>query len=401
MMSVGGALGGLFCALVAPLIFDWTYEHLLLLAAAAWLMRTRSPFDRLVSLWDGSELARRLTAGGAMLVVILSLVGTGFFDIPYSSEANRVAGLVVLTIAIVAIGNRALFACAVAALLMAAGGWQRVESSSTPGKMTRSFFGIYSIRQGPNNSRLLVHGTTVHGVQNLGSPERERMATTYYVPSSGVGLAMAAREQLFGAGARIGLVGLGTGTLACYARPGEQWTIYEIDPAVVGIARDPKRFTFLARCNPGAPIKIGDARLLIERERPATADLLVVDAFSSDAVPMHLLTREAFADYRRLLSPSGLLLVHISNRYLDLMPVVAAAAADGNWQARLRSYRPDRAHMRLNEYGSDWIALSQSPATMDQLVRSGGGKWKALPARPGFRPWTDDHASVLSLIKLK
>jgi SAM-dependent methyltransferase len=267
--------------------------------------------------------------------------------------------------------------------------------------MTRSFFGIYSIRQGPNNSRLLVHGTTVHGVQNLGSPERERMATTYYVPSSGVGLAMAAREQLFGAGARIGLVGLGTGTLACYARPGEQWTIYEIDPAVVGIARDPKRFTFLARCNPGAPIKIGDARLLIERERPATADLLVVDAFSSDAVPMHLLTREAFADYRRLLSPSGLLLVHISNRYLDLMPVVAAAAADGNWQARLRSYRPDRAHMRLNEYGSDWIALSQSPATMDQLVRSGGGKWKALPARPGFRPWTDDHASVLSLIKLK
>ena len=170
---------------------------------------------------------------------------------------------------------------------------------------------------------------------------------------------------------------------------------------MVGIARDPKRFTFLSRCNPGAPIKIGDARLLIERERPATADLLVVDAFSSDAVPMHLLTREAFADYRRLLSPSGLLLVHISNRYLDLMPVVAAAAADGNWQARLRSYRPDRAHMRLNEYGSDWIALSQSPTTMDQLVRSGGGKWEALPARPGFRPWTDDHASVLSLIKLK
>jgi len=401
MMSVGGALGGLFCALVAPLIFDWTYEHLLLLAAAAWLMRTRSPFDRLVSLWDGSALARRLTAGGAMLVVILSLVGTGFFDIPYSSEANRVAGLVILAIAIVAIGNRALFACAVAALLMAAGGWQRLEYSSTPGKMTRSFFGIYSIRQGPNNSRLLVHGTTVHGVQNLGSPERERMATTYYVPSSGVGLAMAAREQLFGAGARIGLVGLGTGTLACYARPGEQWTIYEIDPAVVGIARDPKRFTFLSRCNPGAPIKIGDARLLIEGERPATADLLVVDAFSSDAVPMHLLTREAFADYRRLLSPSGLLLVHISNRYLDLMPVVAAAAADGNWQARLRSYRPDRAHMRLNEYGSDWIALSQSPTTMDQLVRGGGGKWEALPARPGFRPWTDDHASVLSLIKLK
>jgi len=401
MMSVGGALGGLFCALVAPLIFDWTYEHLLLLGAAAWLMRTRSPFDRMVSLWDDSELARRITAGGAILVAILSLVGTGFFDIPFSSAGNRIAGLVILAIAIFAIGNRVLFACSVAALLMASGGWQRLEYSATPGKMTRSFFGIYSVRQGPNNSRLLVHGTTVHGVQNLGSAERERMATTYYVPESGVGLAMAARAQLFGDKARIGLVGLGTGTLACYARPGEQWTIYEIDPAVVGIARDPKRFTFLSRCNPQVPIKIGDARLLIEEERPATADLLVVDAFSSDAVPMHLLTREAFAGYRRLLAPDGLLMVHISNRYLDLMPVVAAAAADGNWQARLRSYRPDAAHARLNEYGSDWIALAQLPATMDALVRSGGGKWTPLPTRRGFKPWTDDHASVLPLIKFK
>ena len=400
MMSVGGALGGLFCALVAPLIFDWTYEHLLLLAAAAWLMRTRSPFDRLVTLWDGDDLSRRLTFGGAILVAILSLVGTGFLDLPYSSGALRIAGLVILTISIAAIGNRVLFTAAVAALLMVAGGWQRLEYSAQPGKMTRSFFGIYSIRQGPNNSRLLAHGTTVHGVQNLGSPERERMETTYYVPLSGVGLAMGARQELFGPGARIGIVGLGTGTLACYAQPGERWTIYEIDPAVVRIARDPKRFTFISRCNPSVPIELGDARLLIERERPASTDLLVVDAFSSDAVPMHLLTREAFADYRRLLSPNGQLLLHNSNRYLDLMPVVAAAAADGGWQARFRSYRPDAERVRLNEYGSDWIALSQSPETMARLVRSGDDKWTALPGRPGFRPWTDDHASVLPLIKL-
>jgi hypothetical protein len=400
MMSVGGALGGLFCALVAPLVFDWTYEHLLLLVAAAWLMHARSPFGRLVSLWDGDALARRLTAGGAILVAIVSLVGTGFLDLPYSGEANRIAGFVILAIAIVAIGNRTLFACSVAALLMAAGGWQRLEYSTQPGKMTRSFFGIYSIRQGPNNSRLLVHGTTIHGIQNLGSSERERMETTYYVSMSGVGLAMDAREELFGPAARVGIVGLGTGTLACYARPGERWSFYEIDPAVVRIARDPKRFTFLSHCNPKAPVKLGDARLLIEREPPGTADLLIVDAFSSDAVPMHLLTREAFADYRRLLSPDGLLLVHISNRYLDLMPVVGAAAADGNWQARLRSYRPDRDHMRLNEFGSDWIALSQSRDTIDRLARRGDGKWTALTTRPGFKPWTDDHASVLPLIKL-
>jgi hypothetical protein len=290
-----------------------------------------------------------------------------------------------------------LFACSVAALLMCAGGWQRVEFSATPGKMTRSFFGIYSVRRGPNNSRLLVHGTTVHGVQNLGSPARERMPTTYYVPRSGVGLAMTRTPQLFGPAARIGIVGLGTGTLACYARPGQRWTFYEIDPAVVRIARDPQRFSFLSQCAPNVPIEIGDARLPIEREPPASEDLLVVDAFSSDAVPMHLLTREAFADYRRLLSDRGLLLVHISNRYLDLMPVVAAAAAGGRWNARYRSYRPDWAGMQVNEYGSDWIALSPSGETMAALTHAGG--WDALRPRPGFRPWTDDHASVLPLIK--
>jgi hypothetical protein len=126
----------------------------------------------------------------------------------------------------------------------------------------------------------------------------------------------------------------------------------------------------------------------------------VVDAFSSDSVPMHLLTREAFADYRRLLTDRGLLMVHISNRYLDLAPVVAAAAAAGGWHARFRQYRPDSSGTALNETGSDWIALSQSPDTLDRLVESGGETWAALPARPGFRTWTDDYGSVLPLIKL-
>jgi len=401
VMSVGGALGGVFCALVAPLIFDWTYEHLLLLAAAAWLMCSRSPFEWLARLWDGDELARGLTLVGVILVAVLSIVGTGVFVLPYSGALNRIAGFAILAIAILAIGNRILFTCSVAALLMAAGGWQRFEYSAIPGKMTRSFFGIYSIRPGANNSRVLVHGTTVHGVQNLGSPERERMETSYYVPLSGVGLAMDAAPTLFGPRARIAIVGLGTGTLVCYARPGQQWTIYEIDPVMVRIAQDPERFTFLSRCKADARIKVGDARLLIEREPAATADLLVIDAFSSDAVPMHLLTREAFSDYRRLLSDRGLLLVHISNRYLDLLPVVAAAASDGRWNARFRSYRPDRDRALLNEFSSEWVALSPSPDTMGRLVERGGDKWTQLPARQGFAPWTDDHASVLPLIKFQ
>jgi spermidine synthase len=211
---------------------------------------------------------------------------------------------------------------------------------------------------------------------------------------------MQAAPELFGPNARIAVVGLGAGTLACYARPGQSWTFFEIDPAMVRIASDPKRFTFLSLCQPHASIELGDARLLIERSPPAAADLLVVDAFSSDSVPMHLLTSEAFADYKRLLSPNGLLLMHISNRFFDLEPVVAAAAASGGWRGAMRVYTPDTSASARNEYKSKWIALSQSPQTLDALVRGSGQQWAALAPRPGFAPWTDDHSSVLPLITL-
>lgn len=399
MMSVGGVLGGAFCALIAPLIFNWTYEHLILLVAAAWLMNATSPFDRFVRLWDGSRAARQITIGG--VIVIFALVLTkGIFGFAPFSIPNRIITLSIIAVAVFAIGNRALFAAAAVGLLISAGGWEKLELSAKPGAMTRSFFGIYALRGGANNSRALVHGTTLHGIQNLGSPEREKMETSYYAPLSGVGLALQSVPNLFGPNARVGLVGLGAGTLACYAQPGQDWTIYEIDPAVVRIARDPSKFTFLTRCKPDAHIKLGDARLLIERAPSASADVLLLDAFSSDSVPMHLLTREAFADYRRVLRPNGLLMVHISNRYLDLKPVIAAAAQAGGWSGALRRYRPDKAGYDRNETGSDWVALSPSPATANRLIAGSGQQWTPLQPRPGFRPWTDDHASVLPLINL-
>jgi SAM-dependent methyltransferase len=398
-MSVGGALGGLFCALIAPLIFNWTYEHLLLLVAAAWLMRSRSPFDRFVTLWNGDRLARQVTVGGiVLLAALLAAAGTGLLGMEPQEGINLTALFATLGIAIVAIGNRLLFTASVAALLMLAGGWERLAAHN--GDLTRSFFGIYSVRPGDHFSRVLVHGTTTHGVQNLGSPQRQRMETSYYAPRSGVGLAMQATPRLFGDRAHVAIVGLGAGTLACYAQPGQDWTFFEIDPVVVRTALDARRFTFLHLCKPDAHILVGDARLLIERAPPASADVLVVDAFSSDSVPMHLLTREAFADYKRLLTPNGLLLIHISNRFFDLRPVVAAAAISGSWDASLRSYFPDAAAEARNEYPSHWIALSQSGASLDTLIRGSGQRWRPLTPRPGFAPWTDDHASVLPLISL-
>jgi spermidine synthase len=282
--------------------------------------------------------------------------------------------------------------------MLCVGGWERLALSAQPGALTRSYFGIYSVGPDGVGARMLAHGTTVHGVQNLGSPERERIETTYYAPLSGVGLALQAAPQLFGNQARIDIVGLGAGTLACYARPGQSWTFYEIDPAVVRIARNPRQFTFLSRCLPHVPVTVGDARLTLGRAPAAGADLLAVDAFSSDAIPLHLLTREAFGVYRRRLSSNGLLLIHISNRYLDLEPVVAAAATDGGWHALRRYYVPSPAGRALHETASYWIALSQSPETIDRLAAAHSG-WEPLHPRAGFQPWSDDHATVLPLIR--
>jgi hypothetical protein len=397
-LSIGGVLGGLFCALVAPLTFNWAYEHLLLLVAGAWLLRIRSPFERAVSLWDGDRLERPVTIAGVIAVALLAIAGKGPLGLPQSTELTGIVIIAVLAIAVVSMGNRALFTASIVSLLIATGGWERLQLSADPGKVTRSFFGIYTIRPGTHYSRMLLHGTTLHGIQNLGSPERERMETTYYAFRSGVGLAMEHLPEMFGATARVAIVGLGTGTLACYARPRQTWTFYEIDPDVVRIAEDPTRFSFLSRCKPDARIKIGDARLLIEREPAGAVDVLVLDAFSSDSIPMHLLTREAFADYRLLVSGRGLLLIHISNRFLDLRPVIAAAATAGGWKASLRTYRPDAAALMRNEYGSKWIALSPSRETLDSLIGDSGEQWLPLEPRRGFTPWTDDHASVLPLI---
>ncbi len=391
IMSIGGALGGLFSALVAPMLFDWTYEHPLLLLAAAALLPLANPFDRLARLWE-SPAGKR-----ASLVLMLVAIAAMIIGIA-SADAKLVAMLVLVVIGVVAIGRRIAYLAAVMGVMLVAGGFGKLALSLEPGKMTRSYFGIYTVRSGDNGSRQLVHGTTSHGVQNLGSPDRERTATAYYAPRSGIGQAMLAKQAMF-PGARVAVVGLGAGTLACYSRPGEQWRFYEIDPAIVAIAEDRRRFTFLSRCLPGVETKVGDARLTLSADPPASADLLVIDAFSSDSVPMHLLTREAFRLYRRKVAPGGLLMVHISNRYLDLMPVVAGATADG-WVGMSRLYVPSDAEQRDNANASLWVALSDDPATLAALARAAGpGQWRTLDREPGFAPWTDDRASILPLIQ--
>jgi spermidine synthase len=401
-LSIGGVVGGIFCALVAPLIFDWTYEHPILIAAAALALPQKPLFAYLDRYWSRHAGDTLFQAFLIVLVLAISLLGQGLIGLPYSKNWSYAVTSVLLIAGLLSIGNRQIFAAVVVALMLSLSGWSKIGLSLQEGRMTRSFFGVYSIRDSGTNARYLVHGTTIHGIQNLGSPLREMLATSYYAPRSGVGLALTAAPLLYGPHARIGIVGLGTGTLSCYHRRGQDWRFFEIDPAIERIARDPLRFTFLARCLPDAKILIGDARLVLAAQPPAGLDILVVDAFSSDSVPVHLLTQEAFENYRDRLSSDGLLMVHISNRYLDLEPIVAAAAKNG-WTARIRKYSPSlQSAAALNYFGSNWIAMSPSPTTVQKLIeRSNNEPWEKLRSDSRLSIWTDNHASILPIIKWK
>ena len=390
-MAAGGALGGLFCAVVAPWAFDWAYEHPLLLLAAAALLPQRI---FLPWAWD---MPRWSMVSLAALAILLSYLADyrplGWIDQTWAALISIFISLIALHF----IGRRWLFAAGLAALMLSYGGWIKLRQSEI-GLRTRSYFGIYTISQRADPpARILTHGTTLHGIENLTGGE-ETLPTSYYARRSGVGQALSAAPVLYGPAARVGVVGLGTGTLACYAFPGESWTIFEIDPAMVEIAR--KRFGFLSGCAPQARIVLGDARISLSRVPPGSLDVLAVDAFSSDAVPMHLLTREALGVYARALQPDGLLLMHISNRFLDLEPVLAARKADG-WYGMVCEYLPTGEEMRHNLSMSIWVAMARNPDALDRLRQAGGptaAPWRPLIAKPGFAGWTDDHASVLPVL---
>jgi spermidine synthase len=220
-----------------------------------------------------------------------------------------------------------------------------------------------------------------------------------------VGLALTAADTMFGPNPRIGVVGLGSGTLSCYAHPNQSWTFFEIDPAMIEVARN--RFTFLSRCAPQARIVLGDARLSLRdpsRTPDNSIDILAVDAFSSDAVPMHLLTHEALRDYGRAVQPDGIILFHISNRYLDLEPVIAELAESSHWYAARLIYQPTEEEQAQNATISVWIALTRNPETLRRLMRLSGNDataWRSLDPRPGFSGWTDDHASILPILNFE
>ena len=393
VMSAGGALGGLFTALIAPVAFDWVWEHPLLVLAAAALLADRPLID-----WTGRlGIAPRYRRAAFLVVLLAIAVLAGMlYEAVRDQDSFAVTALMVgiAALSMLLLGNRLAFTAAMLALMLGRGGYDTLDSS-LDGTRERSFFGVYSVRESEfDGLRGLTHGTTLHGLQ-YADPRREREPTSYYTRSSGVGMALAQAERVVGAGARVGVVGLGVGTLACYRRPDQAYEFFEIDPVVASYSKD-GTFTFLSRCAPRAPIHFGDARLKLAAVRPAHFEILVIDAFSSDSIPVHLMTREAFAIYRRALTPGGLLLVHISNRYIDLEPVVAALATESGLHAR---QRVDLDKGDAGRSPSLWVALSADPATLVRLeAGSPDGVWEPMPPASS-RAWSDDFASILPFLR--
>jgi SAM-dependent methyltransferase len=344
MLALGGAAGGVLVGLVAPGVFDNLYELPLGMFALCACVFAALYRDR------GSFLHGRW------------------------GRAARIA-----------------FMASIFALGTALAYIYRDHGSDTR-VMARNFYGVINVHdsgEGADEMRVLSHGTIIHGKQFL-LEERRDWPTTYYAMESGVGLAiLSARAR---GPVRVGVVGLGTGTLASYGRPGDVYRFYEINPKVVELARS--EFTFLSDSRAKIEIALGDARLSLEREPKQNFDVLVLDAFSSDAIPVHLLTSQAVGVYLHHLKPDGVLAVHVSNRYLDLVPVVQEAARHYSLDVRrIENEDDDNAGV----YRSDWMLIGASPAAFESELLKDVGEEIDDDSRVGL--WTDDYSNLYRILK--
>lgn len=345
MASLGGALGGLFVGLLAPHIFSGYFE-----------------------------LPVTLGVSGVLTLVVLHRDPGSVF---YRARWQGVWLAVV-----------ALCAVLVIALFM-----NTREQRAGARVMVRNFYGSLRVTEesGPDvehEKRRLVNGTILHGTQFL-EAGRRTLPTTYYGPESGVGLALKAAGA--GGAIRAGVIGLGVGTIAAYGRPGDEYTFYEINPLVIQLART--EFTFLADCRAKVKVVPGDGRLSLEREPPQNFDLLAIDAFSGDSIPIHLLTREAVLLYFRHLKPDGILAVHVTNRYLDLRPVVMNIAASIGKPAAVVHSEPDDDEGTST---ANWVLVSDR---RDLFQEHEIGLSTVAVAPNHRRVWTDDYSNLLGALK--
>jgi hypothetical protein len=390
VMSFAGMLGGLFNTFVAPFVFNAVYEYPIMIVAALllrpgffagrWYWQALFPllvlaagfsiYFSVESLWDYLDII-----GGALILLA---------GLTYALRQSPLGlGLLTAVILLFTIGLHGL--------------------ASNTLFQDRTFFGVLSVRdtmiadeqQKPEKVRELYHGTTKHGAERLITAEITT-PLTYYSRPGPIG-------QLFAEfdgenrGWNIGAVGLGAGALACYAKPQQHWKFYEIDPLVVQVAQDPTWFHYLERCAKSAEMIIGDARLSLVKEADHSLDLLIMDAFSSDAVPTHLLTREAMQLYFSKLKDDGILAFHITNRHLALKKVLADHVETLQLSGLLQEFKPESEVPLV--IATDWVVIAKQPQRLEKLRQSRIGHWQKLPLTFGLQSWTDDFTHIIGIWK--
>ena len=383
-LSLGGVLGGAFNALVAPLVFDRIAEYPLAIVLACVALARGERVDR-----PGRELGPPIVIGLIAAGLVTNMLGS----------AESIAGAFGLVIAS-GMGmyvlwthrtHRLRFAAMIGAVLFATG-----LSTGVDGRVLargRGFFGAWRVTEARSAGlRRFFQGSTLHGQQAL-DPDRRGEPLAYFRRGGPIGQVFEVDRSREG-GAGVAIVGLGAGTLACYAEPGERWSFFEIDPDVVRVASDPDLFTFLRDCRAARlDLIVGDARLRLREVPDHAFDRIVLDAFSSDAVPVHLLTREAIRLYRSKLAAGGLLAFNLSNRYLDLEPVLGAQALDAGMACRIRyDLDLDPAERLRGELPSIWVVLADRSEDLGPIASD--PRWTA--PRVAGRVWTDDFSDVAS-----
>ncbi len=346
MIALGGACGGMAVSFLGPVLlpFYWELPFAVVLAGAvgAWIAHSR-----VQGMLKTTFLAGSLASVAASLFFIRDYVSDNYLD--------------------------------------------TVDAS-------RSFYGTLRVKERalvdqPEPVRRLVHGVILHGLQDMNENAR-REPTSYYGPGSGVGIAIQELGRQRPQGIRVGVIGLGVGTLAAYGRKGDHYRFYEINPEVVALAK--RDFTYLSDTAAEVSVAIGDARLVLEREQDNRFDVLVIDAFSSDAIPVHLMTREAMQVYARHLAPYGVIAFHVTNRYLELPPVVELIAQEAGFRVALVADEPQGDGRVLTAF-SDWVLVSRNEQLL--MSRSVREKQYVIDKIAGLKPWTDDFNNLFKVLK--
>jgi hypothetical protein len=444
LMSVGGVLGGLTNSLLGPVLFSWVAEYPLMIALGCVLAGPSVGWSRRATrgVWSG----RLDVAAGAGVLLLHVAVSREWFDAPRllgwsvewalpapeggSPAQWQVRGALALVLPTLLALAWWVYPARLGLCVLALGlvPWVNFKTSTTLLLQERTFFGVHRVFYedyampggGTQPMHRLWHGRTDHGAQFLNKPYAEEPIGYYTIGSPLSDVFEAMRQRRGPVPMRWAVTGLGAGALTAYAQPGDELTFYEIDPKVDRVARDTRYFTYLAdtlargvRLNPTV---IGDARLTVNSAAPDSLDVLVLDAFTSDSVPKHLLTVEALRMYASKLKPDGLLMIHISNWYLRLEPVLHLGAGQTGLTAMYKSDSLERASERLNGMATDWVVMARDPAA---LVRLLGRGWMPTTDRPRdwtrednpgapdldakpllTRPWTDDYSDIWSVLKL-